>query len=456
MPTKKHLIIFDFDGVILDVKDVHFDCLNQAIEEVAGKSYVISLSDHRSIFDGKKTRDKLQILCDRGMRKDYCDKIWNRKQELTIQAFQNIKRDDRLTELFHDLRMRNFSLACCSNSISPTLALALNKCGVSGYLDLIIANDMVKNAKPHPEMYWVAMSELGALPENTLIVEDSPTGLLAAKRSGARVLRVANSKDYDLNKILNAMGVEPSKPKWANKNMNVVIPCAGQGSRFKDKGYTFPKPLIEVNGKPMVQLVVESLGVEANWHFIVRQEHIEQYNIDTVLNVITGGCKVKGLDGVTDGAARTVLTVSEWIDNDSPLLIANSDQFVEYDSLEFFYKMQEGDFDAGILTFNANHPKWSYAKVENGLVTEVAEKRVISDHATVGVYYYKSGADFCKYARQMIDKNIRVNNEFYVAPVFNEYIGDGKRVAIYDVDKMHGLGTPEDLETFLRNEADKS
>lgn len=450
MSSKKQLIIFDFDGVILDVKDVHFDCLNQAIREIAGEQYVISLSDHHSVFDGKKTKDKLAILSKRGMPPNLATPIWNKKQELTLKAFASIQENRELRDLLSKLQKDGFLLACCSNSISASLFQALNNCGVLDFFDSVISNENVKNAKPHPEMYWRAMSSFGVLPEDTLIIEDSPTGILAAKRAGAKVLRVANSHDYDYNKILTAMGQLITTPKWTNKNMNVVIPCAGHGSRFKEKGYTFPKPLIEVNGKPMVQLVVESLGVDANWHFVVRQEHVDKYRIDTVLNVMTGGCKVRGLDGVTDGAARTILTTAEWIDNENPLLIANSDQFVKYDSLDFFYKMQEGNFDAGILTFKSNHPKWSYAKVENGLVTEVAEKKVISEHATVGVYYYKSGADFCKYARQMIDKDIRVNNEFYVAPVFNEYILDGKRVAIYDVEEMHGLGTPEDLEAFLR------
>ena len=129
-----------------------------------------------------------------------------------------------------------------------------------------------------------------------------------------------------------------------------------------------------------------------------------------------------------------------------------SHQFIEWNSLEFFYKMNEQNLDAGIVSFRATHPKWSYAKVdEGGFVTEVAEKNPISDIATVGVYYWKQGKDFVKYAESMILKDIRVNNEFYVCPVFNEAISDGFKIKTFDVPKMWGIGTPEDLNYFLEN-----
>ena len=156
---------------------------------------------------------------------------------------------------------------------------------------------------------------------------------------------------------------------------------------------------------------------------------------------------------MTEGAACTALLAKEHINTDAPLFFANSDQFVEWDSNEFLYKMNETDADGGIVTFEATHPKWSFAKVnEQGLVTEVAEKKPISNIATVGYYYWKQGSDFVKYAEQMIEKNIRVNNEFYVCPVFNEAIGDNKQIRTFNVSGMHGLGTPEDLNEFLKRD----
>jgi len=234
--------------------------------------------------------------------------------------------------------------------------------------------------------------------------------------------------------------------------MNVLIPMAGNGSRFAQAGYTFPKPLIEVHGKPMIQVVVENIAVDANFIFVVQKSHREKYNLDSMLSLICPGCKIVEVDGVTEGAACTVLLAKQFIDNDEPLVIANSDQFIEWNSLEFFYKMNEQNLDAGIVSFKATHPKWSYAKVDdNGFVTEVAEKNPISDIATVGVYYWKQGKDFVKYAESMISKDIRVNNEFYVCPVFNEAILDGLKIKTFDVPKMWGIGTPEDLNYFLEN-----
>jgi dTDP-glucose pyrophosphorylase len=170
-----------------------------------------------------------------------------------------------------------------------------------------------------------------------------------------------------------------------------------------------------------------------------------------MLNLIAPGCKVVEVDGITEGAACTALLAKEYIDNNNPLFFANSDQFVEWDSIEFMYQMQESKADGGIVTFKATHPKWSFAKLDdNGIVTEVAEKNPISDNATVGYYYWKHGSDFVKYAEQMIENNIRVNNEFYVCPVFNEAIQDDKKIKSFTINKMWGLGTPEDLDYFLK------
>lgn len=181
-----------------------------------------------------------------------------------------------------------------------------------------------------------------------------------------------------------------------------------------------------------------------------KKKHREKYNLDSLLKLLTPNCKIIEVDGITEGAACTTLLAKELINNDNPLFFANSDQYVEWNSNEFMYKMNETDADAGIVTFNATHPKWSFAKIDDiGLVTEVAEKNPISDIATVGFYYWKHGSDYVKYAEQMIEKNIRVNNEFYVCPVFNEAISDGKKVRGFNINKMWGLGTPEDLNIFL-------
>jgi dTDP-glucose pyrophosphorylase len=132
--------------------------------------------------------------------------------------------------------------------------------------------------------------------------------------------------------------------------------------------------------------------------------------------------------------------------------MANSDQYLDWNSNEFMYSMIADDIDGGILTFTATHPKWSFAKLnKDGFVERVAEKDPISNIATVGVYFWTRGSDYVKYAKQMIEKDIRTNNEFYVCPVYNQGIEDGKKIKTYHIDRkqMWGLGTPEDLERFI-------
>jgi dTDP-glucose pyrophosphorylase len=238
--------------------------------------------------------------------------------------------------------------------------------------------------------------------------------------------------------------------KWIDYGMHVLIPMAGAGSRFEKAGYTFPKPLIEVLGKPMIQRVVENLNIEGEYVFLTLQKHIDTYNLGSFFKLITSTHVLIPVDEIQQGAAVTTLLAKSCINDASPLIIANSDQLVEWDSTDFMHRMLHSNADAGIVVFNATHPKYSFAKVEeDDSVSEVAEKNPISDTATVGIYYWKHGSDYVKYAEQMISKDIRTNNEFYVCPVFNEAIQDGKKVMAYKVSTMHGLGTPEDLNVYL-------
>jgi HAD superfamily hydrolase (TIGR01509 family) len=448
------LIIFDLDGVLVEAKNIHYNALNDSLE----KKYKISWNDHLSTYDGLKTNQKLDMLTkQRGLSKTLHNDIWINKQTLTLKKLKQLNQNDVLIELMDSLVTRGYKIAVCSNSIRKTVLTVLSKLGIMEFMDYIVSNEDVENSKPHPEMYWNAISKMKCLPEETLIVEDSPYGLLAASRSKSHILRVKNTKQTNLTNINNKlkqieMGEQQTTPAWTDETLNVLIPMAGAGSRFQQAGYTFPKPLIEVKGKPMIQVVVENLNIKANFIYVVQKEHREKYNLDTLLNLITPGCKIVETEGITEGAACTALLAKEYIDSDNPLFFANSDQFVEWDSNEFLYKMNETNADGGIVSFRSTHPKWSFAKVdEDGLVTNVAEKNPISDIATVGYYYWKMGSDFVKYAEDMIDNNIRVNNEFYVCPVFNQAIADGKEIRTFDIPKMWGLGTPEDLNYYLKN-----
>ena len=446
------LIIFDLDGVLFNGKKIHFDSLNEALKEVDPK-FTISWNEHLLKYDGLKSTKKLEILTkDKNLPIDQYKKIWERKQYLTLKALKNIIPDKNLINCMNSLSEQGYKIACCSNSIRKTVLTVLSKLDIIEYFDFIMSNEDVNHCKPHPEIYWNAISKLSCLPEETLIVEDSPCGLLAAARSGSNTFRVTSSKEVTYENIQNRINQNMNKTtniKWVDKKLNVLIPMAGAGSRFEKAGYTFPKPLIDVRGKPMIQLVVENLNLEANYIYVVQKNHREKYNLDSLLNLITPDCKIVDVDGITEGAACTALLAKEFINNEHPLFFANSDQFVEWDSNEFMYKMQETDSDGGIVTFTSTHPKWSFVKLDdNGLALEIAEKNPISDIATVGYYYWKHGKDFVKYSQSMIEKNIRVNNEFYVCPVFNQAIEDNKKIRIHNARGMWGLGTPEDLKYF--------
>ena len=450
------LIIFDLDGVLVEAKNLHYEALNKAL----GENYAISWKEHLSKYDGLKTNQKLEMLTkEKGLPTELHSKVWEDKQRYTLEELRALKPNEEFQSIMSTLSESGYKLAVCSNSIRKTVLTVLSKLGIMEFMDLIISNEDVKNSKPHPEMYWKAISMMSCLPEETLIVEDSPYGLLAASRSKSHILRVKNPKEVTYTNIFNKLieiekGYVMKSPAWRDNKLNVIIPMAGAGSRFAQAGYTFPKPLIDVKGKPMIQVVVEMLNIKANFIYAVQKEHREKYNLDTLLNLLTPGCKIIEVDGVTEGAACTALLAKEYINNDSPLLFANSDQHIIWDSNEFFYKMNETGVDGGILCFKGTHPKWSFAKVdENNKVTEVAEKNPISDNATVGMYYWKQGSDFVKYAEQMISKNIRVNNEFYVCPVYNEAIQDDKNISCFMINKddMWGLGTPEELTYYLEN-----
>ena len=237
--------------------------------------------------------------------------------------------------------------------------------------------------------------------------------------------------------------------------INIVIPMAGAGSRFVQAGYSKPKPFIDVCGKMMIERVLDNLKMnDCRFIIIARTEHLasekdavtklkEQYN-----------CRILSINKLTEGAACTILLSTWEINNDDPLLLANSDQIVEADLNLYIKDGEVRNLDGSILTFYADHPKWSYAKVdENGYLVELREKQVISKNATVGLYYYRRGRDFVNSAIEMIANNDRVINEFYTAPAYNYSLVAGLKIGIYEIkeSEMFGLGTPEDLDIYVKH-----
>jgi dTDP-glucose pyrophosphorylase len=228
---------------------------------------------------------------------------------------------------------------------------------------------------------------------------------------------------------------------------------AGAGSRFVKAGYQRPKPFIDILGKTMICHVLDNLNMN-NAHFIMlaRTEHIEAEK-ETVMEIKSKyDAEFVLIDKLTEGAACTVLHAHRLINNNTPLIIANSDQIVDMNITDYINDSDKRKLDGSVLCFEDTDPKWSYARVDaNEFITEIREKQVISEHATVGIYYFKEGSVFVENAIDMIARNERVNNEFYVAPVYNYAIANDKKIGIYSIDKtaMHGTGTPEDLNAYI-------
>lgn len=242
--------------------------------------------------------------------------------------------------------------------------------------------------------------------------------------------------------------------------LNIVVPMAGRGQRFVDAGYTLPKPLIPVHGIAMVDMVIANLmpNIPHRFHFLVQKDHAEFYGLASKLSNRVPGCTVTVVDGVTEGAACTVLLARNFIDSDDALMIANCDQYIDADIDAYLAAL--GDADGLIMTMEADDPKWSFVRRdEAGRVVQVVEKEVVSNEATVGIYNFRLGRDFVRAADDMIAADKRVNGEFYVAPAYDMLIGAGARIECFGIGSvgagMHGVGTPRDLEEFLKSDVSR-
>jgi dTDP-glucose pyrophosphorylase len=241
--------------------------------------------------------------------------------------------------------------------------------------------------------------------------------------------------------------------------LNIVIPMAGYGSRFSAAGFKDPKPLIKVRGLSMIESVIANLRPKSIPHqfiFICQLDHLKNYDLADKLLMHDKDAKILSVDSVTQGAACTVLLAKGLIDNINPLMIANCDQLIDCNIDEYINKLNNSSDDGIIMTMNSNNPKWSYVKINNlGKAVMVVEKEVVSNDATVGIYNFRHGFEFVAAAELMISKNLRVNGEFYVAPVYNQLIKSGKSFSCFNIGSegsgMYGLGTPADLLWFEKH-----
>jgi HAD superfamily hydrolase (TIGR01509 family) len=459
------VLLFDLDGVLFDGREFHREQFMNTVNEFLPGA--ITNKYHDTYLDGLSTRQKIQHLVKEGfLSEELSTKLFQRKQELTEQSLdEHLSYSKKLVGIFTSLS-ESYTIGCVSNSIRSTIEKCLKGMGIFEFFKLIISNEDCKEPKPAPEPYLLAFQRLGVNPYECAIFEDSSYGRTSAFKSGGHLIPIVDTTDLTLQKILTSI------QKIHQRRINVVIPMAGLGSRFSKAGYTVPKPFIPVFGKPMIHWVIENMQIKAEefrssidpviqlrFHFIVQQKHLDEFNFVESLNTLGIDYTITPIQTVTEGAACTVLLVKDKIYTSEPLVIVNSDQYLEWNPNEFYRALLNPSYDGCISVFENRDPtdiKWSYSKVdEDGIVQDVAEKKYISQWATTGIYGWSYGYDFVNYATQMILKNVRVNNEFYVCPVYNEAIqSSSMKFRNLLCKKLWGLGVPEDLDLFLKTYQD--
>lgn len=462
-------IIFDLDGVLFDGVKFHKDIFMKALLEIA-PDVGITEEFHNIWLNGLSTRQKLEYLVNLSLIDlEQSERINKLKVYYTHNCLKDLNiSNPGIFEIIGALQSMKYTLYCVSNSIRDTCDLVLRKLNIYDYFADIISNEDIKNPKPNPEPYLYLFNKHSLDRKECIILEDSHHGREAAYASGAHVLPIVDTVDVTLKKILTQITIVNMAEEPKEIHVNVVVPMAGHGSRFSKVGYTVPKPFIDVFGKPMIQWVIENIrpknetygtakvktNIIPHYHFIAQETHLKQYSLAKICNELDVDYTITTVDKVTEGPACTVLLTKQHINNDMPLVIINSDQFVDWDVNNFYRCILNPESDGCINTFyqpNENDLKWSYARLgDDGLITEVAEKKYISSLATTGIYGWKRGGDFVRCAEHMIADNLRVNNEFYVCPVYNYLIKDGGKVRTFDCKKLWGLGVPEDLEHFLQ------
>jgi len=456
-------IIFDLDGVLTETKKLHFDAFNYALDKVGLTP--LSLKEHEAEFNGLPTAEKIKLLKQKGFNisDEKVEKIKKIKADYTAHILEKMLDIDMdLVAYFMSIEKRGLKIGVASNAIKSTVVQCITRLGLECYVDHILSNEDVENPKPDPEIYSKMVELMGIQPDEALVFEDNQNGIKSALKAGCEVIIVDNPEETKMR--LQKLGFSGEIAEERRK-INVVIPMAGDGSRFERAGYTYPKPLVSVGNKPMIEVVYDTLPKSDDWNvldytFIIKSVHQAKYNIDTMLEVMSPNRHLISLDMTTDGALQTVLQAREYVDNDNPLIIANSDQYVKL-NWDYFEEtvLNDSTIDGAILTFDSIHPKFSFARTEEykgdgerPRVLSVAEKLPNSRNATCGIYYFKKGSDFVKYADQMVEEKNKTMGEYYLAHVYNYFIQDGKKIIAYPVEVMMSLGTPEDLQFFLNSQ----
>ena len=444
-------VLFDLDGVLVDFRELHKQSFIQAWNELYPDHSIHEIF-HDTMLEARSTKQKIRILTEHFQIPVSESEVYHKKQYLTQIRLQDEPIYQCVRQTLETLVKKNIPFACCSNSILSTIETSLQRLVPLSSFQFLLSNEDVSHPKPAPDLYLKAVECSGITnKEDILVFEDSDVGKQAARSAGLHVIDVVDALDITplfLDYVLR------HRIRPLMERVNVVIPMAGWGSRFSMEGYTTPKPFLPVHGRPMYETVIRNIVPSELWdrasiHLVIRKEHLPLFESQSSSNI-----HLHLIDHVTEGPACTVLTLQHMIDSDIPLVIANSDQYLEWNALDFYHTLYHPEWDGVISTFvqpNPEDKKWSYVRLnQEGEVVEVAEKRVISPLATTGIYGWKRGSDFVRDARKMIEKEDRVNNEFYVCPVYQYTIQNSNRIRMLLCKKMWGLGVPNDYKLFCK------
>jgi HAD superfamily hydrolase (TIGR01509 family) len=421
-------VIFDLDGVLSHTPDLHYKAFNAALAHHNHEP--ISLEEHHTVFDGLSTKQKLEML-----DVSQPTNVWKTKQVKTLEMLDStVLPSPRLANLIRSLKKAGYKIGCASNCVRQSQLKILSLLGIVHLFDCLMCNEDVVHPKPDPSIYILCMDRLGVKAADTIIVEDSPVGIKAAKGANpGRLVEVTCPDDVTLESVIP--GIEMPY---------LIVPMAGRGSRFAEAGFKERKPFISVRGKPMIRRVHENIGVpESKTVFVCLMEDVGR------IHRMFPNAMIAAVPEVTQGTAITVLEGIKMLPDeaDVPVMTANSDQLVEWDLGEFLIASK--NLHGNILTFETeNDPKWSYAATDGkGWVTKVEEKNPISTHATVGIYWWASAQQLKSNIDAMIAAEDRTNGEFYLCPSYN-YMTETFHVGTHSCQRFDGLGTPEDLLTY--------
>ena len=442
----KNVFLFDLDGVLADTHDIQCNSTFDALRNY--KNVILEAKDDIDlIYSTIPTKDKLVILCNKGLIKENdIDSIYELKKQLCNSHLSILSEDKEKQQLFRHLKDNDCKIAVITNGNKASSKIILNNIGVSQYVDLLITNEDVNNRKPHPEPYIRAISHFGKSLEDYIIFEDSEVGLLAARATGVSVEEVVNVKDVNIRNISKFLYPKPPE-------VNILIPMAGLGSRFSERGFKKTKPLIDVDGVPMIDKVISSLDISGNYIFVVRNNQDTQ-TIKGYIYKNYANAKVIDVNYLTEGPASSCYLAKSLINNNAELIITNCDQYLEWNSNKFLSDARDNNYDCSVLTYKSSDQKNSFLETDDkGKVIKIIEKEVISDNALVGVHYFKEGKLFIESYEDIFKKNVKVKDEYYMSTVCNNMINKYNvgYMSLGDGEKYWSLGTPSDYFEFLKH-----